>query len=46
MSGYLFSNPQIKKWKTMFFLSFLMNLILIAVIVMREQEVSENTQEN
>jgi murein DD-endopeptidase len=41
MSGYLFSNPQIKKWKTMFFLSFLMNLILVAVIVMREQEVSD-----
>jgi murein DD-endopeptidase MepM/ murein hydrolase activator NlpD len=46
MSGYLFSNPQIKKWKTMFFLSFLMNLILVAVIVMREQEVSDNTQKN
>lgn len=45
MSGYLFSNPQIKKWKTMFFLSFLMNLILVAVIVMREQEVAEDKQE-
>jgi murein DD-endopeptidase len=44
MNNYLFSNPQIKKWKTMFFLSFFMNIILVAVIVMREQEVSDDKQ--
>ncbi len=36
---YLFSNPQIKKWKTMFFLSFLFNIILITTFVLRECEV-------
>lgn len=30
---YLFSNPQVKKWKTMFLLSFILNMVLLAVIV-------------
>ena len=30
---YLFTNPQVKKWKTLFVLSFCLNLILIALIV-------------
>ena len=30
---YLFTNPQVKKWKTLFVLSFCLNLILIAIIV-------------
>ena len=29
---YLFSNPQVKKWKTMFILSFILNMVLVAVI--------------
>lgn len=39
--SYLFSNPQIKKWKTLFFLSLLMNFILLATIFLREKEVVE-----
>ena len=31
---YLFSNPQVKKWKTMFLLSFILNMVLLTVIVM------------
>ena len=30
---YLFTNPQVKKWKTLFVLSFCLNLILIALII-------------
>ena len=30
---YLFTNPQVKKWKTLFVLSFCLNLILIVLIV-------------
>ena len=30
---YLFTNPQVKKWKTLFVLSFCLNLILIALTV-------------
>ncbi|HDT11672.1 MAG TPA: M23 family metallopeptidase [bacterium] len=42
---YLFSNPQVKKWKTMFFLSFLLNIILIITFVLREHE-SDSVGEN
>ncbi len=38
---YLFSNPQAKKWKTLFFLSLMLNVILVVVFFMREQEVEE-----
>lgn len=38
---YLFSNPQAKKWKTLFFLSLMLNIILIVVFLIREQEVAE-----
>lgn len=31
---YLFSNPQVKKWKTMFLLSFVLNIVLLIVIFM------------
>lgn len=30
---YLFTNPQVKKWKTLFVLSFCMNIILVGLIV-------------
>ncbi len=30
---YLFTNPQVKKWKTLFWLSFCMNLIFIGLII-------------
>ena len=30
---YLFTNPQVKKWKTLFFLSFFLNIILAVLIV-------------
>jgi len=30
---YLFTNPQVKKWKTLFVLSFCLNIILIGLIV-------------
>lgn len=42
--SYLFSNPQIKKWKTMFFLSFLMNIVLVVVFFLREREVVQNDE--
>jgi len=35
---YLFSNPQVKKWKTMFLLSLLLNIILIVTFILREHE--------
>ena len=38
---YLFSNPQAKKWKTLFFLSLMLNIILVVVFFMREHEVSK-----
>ena len=30
---YLFTNPQVKKWKTLFVLSFCLNLILLSLII-------------
>ena len=30
---YLFTNPQVKKWKTLFVLSFCMNIILVGLII-------------
>lgn len=30
---YLFTNPQVKKWKTLFVLSFCMNIILIGLVI-------------
>ncbi|MBP5406759.1 M23 family metallopeptidase [bacterium] len=30
---YLFTNPQVKKWKTLFFLSFCLNIILAVLII-------------
>lgn len=30
---YLFTNPQVKKWKTLFVLSFCLNLVLMSLIV-------------
>lgn len=38
---YLFSNPQARKWKTLFFLSLMLNIILVVVFFMREQEVRQ-----
>ncbi|MGI6393738.1 MAG: peptidoglycan DD-metalloendopeptidase family protein [bacterium] len=46
MSGYLFSNPQVKKWKTLFFLSLLLNVILVIVIFVRREEISLENQED
>jgi murein DD-endopeptidase MepM/ murein hydrolase activator NlpD len=37
---YLFSNPQAKKWKTLFFLSLMLNIIILVAFFMREQEVA------
>jgi len=37
---YLFSNPQAKKWKTLFFLSLMLNIIIVVAFFMREQEVA------
>ncbi len=42
---YLFSNPQVKKWKTMFFLSLLLNIILIITFILREHESDTDTKE-
>lgn len=39
---YLFSNPQIKKWKTLFFLSFLLNVVFAVTFAIREREVRES----
>ena len=36
---YLFSNPQAKKWKTLFFLSLMLNIVIAVAFFMREQEV-------
>jgi len=41
---YLFSNPQAKKWKTLFLLSLLLNIILVVVFFVREQEVANVQQ--
>lgn len=38
---YLFSNPQVKKWKTLFVLSFCLNLILLAVIIIGSRNESK-----
>lgn len=37
---YLFSNPQVKKWKTLFFLSLVLNMLFVVIFFMRESEVS------
>lgn len=37
---YLFSNPQAKKWKTLFFLSLMLNIVIAVTFFMREQEVA------
>ena len=51
---YLFTNPQVKKWKTLFWLSFCFNLILVALTVYtaksgdndEKEEVQVNTAVN
>ena len=35
---YLFTNPQVKKWKTLFWLSFCMNIIFIGLIIYTSNE--------
>ncbi|HNW82121.1 MAG TPA: M23 family metallopeptidase [bacterium] len=40
---YLFSNPQVKKWKTLFMLSLALNIILVITFLMREREVVQET---
>jgi murein DD-endopeptidase MepM/ murein hydrolase activator NlpD len=43
---YLFSNPQVKKWKTMFFLSLFLNIILILTFILREHESADSDGQN
>ena len=45
---YLFTNPQVKKWKTLFWLSFCLNLILAVLIVytVKSSEAVENEAEH
>lgn len=35
---YLFSNPQVKKWKTMFVISFILNLVFVVLFVINENK--------
>ena len=42
---YLFTNPQVKKWKTLFFLSFCLNIIL-AVLIIYTVKSSENNEKS
>ena len=42
---YLFTNPQVKKWKTLFVLSFCMNIILVGLIIYTMNDSGENGNE-
>jgi Membrane proteins related to metalloendopeptidases len=42
---YLFTNPQVKKWKTLFVLSFCLNIILIGLIVYTVKSGEEEKEE-
>lgn len=39
---YLFSNPQVKRWKTMFLLSFILNMVLLALILVNTGNQDKN----
>lgn len=45
---YLFTNPQVKKWKTLFFLSFFLNIILAVLIIytVKSGEAEEKKREH
>ena len=45
---YLFTNPQVKKWKTLFFLSFFLNIILAVLIIytVKSSETDRNSDDS